>query len=95
MDPKENTFSERVTKDLTFVVPSTSRCSPASFRVNEMFEASVDGQPYDADKWGAYYKPAGLQVAGGAKSEDSAPAPVAQARPAVTATPAPADGCAC
>ena len=30
--------------------------------MKEMFEASVDGQPYDADKWGAYYKPYGLQT---------------------------------
>ena len=46
--------------------------------IKEMFEASVDGQPYDADKWGAYYKPAGLQIAGGNTSE-SAPAPAAPA----------------
>lgn len=57
--------------------------------IKEMFEASVDGQPYDAEKWGAYFKPAGMQIQGPAKSEDAAPAPVAQARPAV-ATPAPA-----
>lgn len=31
--------------------------------IKEMFEASVDGQPYDADRWAAYYKPYGLQVA--------------------------------
>ena len=30
--------------------------------IKEMFEASVDGQPYDADKWGAYYKPYGLDT---------------------------------
>jgi hypothetical protein len=27
--------------------------------IQEMFEASVDGQPYDADKWAQYFKPAG------------------------------------
>ena len=27
--------------------------------MKEMFEASVDGQPYDEDKWGAYFKPRG------------------------------------
>ena len=53
--------------------------------IKEMFEASVDGQPYDADKWGAYYKPYGLKIEGGDKRED-APAPRAAA-PA----PAPAD----
>jgi len=34
--------------------------------IKEMFEASVDGQPYDPDRWGAYYKPYGLEVKGGA-----------------------------
>lgn len=28
--------------------------------MKEMFEASVDGRPYDADRWAAYYKPAGM-----------------------------------
>jgi hypothetical protein len=28
--------------------------------IKEMFEASVDGQVYDADRWSQYYKPAGL-----------------------------------
>ena len=39
--------------------------------MKEMFEASVDGQPYDADKWGAYYKPYGLQTKA---SDQTAPA---------------------
>ena len=30
--------------------------------IKEMFEASVDGQAYDADRWGAYYKPRGVNV---------------------------------
>ena len=30
--------------------------------IHEMFEASVDGQPYDPDLFGQYYKPAGLQI---------------------------------
>lgn len=30
--------------------------------IKEMFEASVDGQPYDADRWANYYKPYGLQT---------------------------------
>ena len=33
--------------------------------IKEMFEASVDGQPYDADRWAAYYKPYGLDVKSG------------------------------
>ena len=44
--------------------------------LKEMFEASVDGQAYDADKWGAYYKPAGFQ---GGNATPAAPAPTAPA----------------
>ena len=52
--------------------------------LKEMFEASVDGQPYDADKWGAYYKPYGLNVAtpAAAASDDDTPAPAVAAKPA-------------
>jgi hypothetical protein len=28
--------------------------------IKEMFEASVDGQPFDMDRWGQYFKPAGM-----------------------------------
>jgi hypothetical protein len=49
--------------------------------LKEMFEASVDGQPYDADKWGAYYKPYGLDVPNAAPAAESAPAPAAVAEP--------------
>ena len=28
--------------------------------MHEMFEASVDGQAYDSEKWGSYYKPYGM-----------------------------------
>lgn len=58
--------------------------------MKEMFEASVDGQPYDTEKWGAYFRPRG--VAAPAGSTPAAPAPVAEsAKPVVApvvATPA-------
>jgi len=28
--------------------------------IKEMFEASVDGQPFDMERWGQYYRPAGM-----------------------------------
>jgi len=31
----------------------------------EMFEASVDGEPYDADRWSQYFRPAGLSQSTG------------------------------
>ena len=53
--------------------------------IKEMFEASVDGQAYDAERWGSYYKPAGLNTGSGSGDDDT-PA----AKPAAKATPAPA-----
>jgi len=51
--------------------------------MKEMFEASVDGQPYDTERWGAYFRPAGVQApAGSAPEADAAPATMAKAAPA-------------
>ena len=47
--------------------------------IKEMFEASVDGQAYDPDRWSQYYKPAGFGGKGG--DDDSA----TKAAPAATA----------
>jgi len=66
--------------------------------MKEMFEASVDGEAYDMDKWGQYFKPAGMSQNTGdpnkakASAPAAAPAPVAEAAPTPTteATPAPA-----
>jgi hypothetical protein len=70
--------------------------------MKEMFEASVDGEPYDMERWGQYFKPAGMSQNTGDpqkpvstpkatpapshNDEDDTPAPVAKATPA----PAPA-----
>jgi len=60
--------------------------------MKEMFEASVDGEAYDMDRWGQYFKPAGMSQATGdpnrpaasapAADADDEPAPVAKAVPA-------------
>ena len=51
-----------------------------------MFEASVDGQPYDPDKWSQYFRPAGMaQRTGDPVSAKVAPQPA----PAMEATAAP------
>jgi hypothetical protein len=39
----------------------------------EMFEASVDGEPYDADRWSQYFRPAGMAAATGDPMSTSAP----------------------
>jgi len=64
--------------------------------MQEMFEASVDNQPYDADRWSQYFRPAGMQSrtgdpniasAGGTATSRTADAPVAT--PVVEAVAAP------
>jgi hypothetical protein len=56
--------------------------------IKEMFEASVDGQPYDTERWGQYFRPAGVGAPQGGTTDESAAAP-APAPVARTATPAP------
>jgi hypothetical protein len=53
----------------------------------EMFEASVDGQLYDAERWSTYYRPFGVE----APSTGARPAPAAPARPAPAAPARPAE----
>jgi len=63
--------------------------------MKEMFEASVDGEAYDMDKWGQYFKPAGMgQATGDPNKSTSTPAqsstPVTEAASAPEAVAAPA-----
>jgi hypothetical protein len=54
--------------------------------IKEMFEASVDGQSYDTERWGQYYRPAGVNAPAGGSAPttqvEDAPAPAAKAAPA-------------
>ena len=56
--------------------------------MKEMFEASVDGQPYDPERWGQYFRPAGMAQATGNRGAGaetaSTPAPVAAPAPVST-----------
>jgi len=70
--------------------------------MKEMFEASVDGQAYDMERWGQYFKPAGMGQATGdphratantstpaaPASEDFEDEPAPKAAPAAPAAPA-------
>ena len=66
--------------------------------MQEMFEASVDGEAYDADRWGQYFRPAGMAQRTGDPNtpKASTPAPAApvaedvpfEADPAPTPAPA-------
>lgn len=38
--------------------------------IKEMFEASVDGQPYDNERWGQYYRPYGLDAPTGSTTAE-------------------------
>jgi hypothetical protein len=67
--------------------------------MKEMFEASVDGEAYDMERWGQYFKPAGMSQNTGDPNKsapkasapaphddaDEEPAPVAKAAPVATA----------
>lgn len=59
--------------------------------MKEMFEASVDGEAYDMDKWGQYFRPAGMSQATGdpnkAANAPAAPAPTPAAETAPAAAP--------
>ncbi len=54
--------------------------SEAELRIiKEMFEASVDGQPYDVERWGQYYRPYGLEAPAGATAAPTEAAPTVAA----------------
>lgn len=52
--------------------------------MKEMFEASVDGEPFDMERWGQYFKPAGMGAATGDPVKAAAPAATPKAAPVVT-----------
>ena len=65
--------------------------------MKEMFEASVDGEAYDPERWGQYYRPAGMaartgdpNVAPAATAPTPAAAPVQETAPAPTPVAEPA-----
>jgi len=58
--------------------------------MKEMFEASVDGQAYDAERWGNYYKPRGQFNAPATATVNASAVVTATAPIAPVATPAPA-----
>jgi hypothetical protein len=63
-------------KNLADFLPK--RPGPAELTaIMEMFEASVDGQAYDQERWGQYYRPAGLRDEDG----DARPASKAEQSP--------------
>ena len=41
--------------------------------MKEMFEASVDGQPYDQERWGQYFRPAGMTAPTGSNNAGTTP----------------------
>ena len=58
--------------------------------IKEMFEASVDGQPYDVERFGQYYRPYGVDAPAGSSSSSTSTATAATpATPAPAATPTP------
>jgi len=58
--------------------------------IKDMFEASVDGKPYDPDRWGAYFRPAGVAdpqgSSTGSETVVESVAPVEKSAPVSTAS---------
>ena len=74
--------------DLSTFLPK--KPSEAEVRViKEMFEASVDGQSYDTERWGQYFRPAGVSAPAGSATTESAPATTHNAPAPATITPVP------
>ena len=66
--------------------------------MQEMFEASVDGEAYDAERWSNYFRPAGMQArtgdpnvasSNGTATSQTAPTPAPAPAPAAEPAPAP------
>jgi hypothetical protein len=57
--------------------------------IKEMFEASVDGQPYNTERWGAYFRPAGVSAPAGSVASEESAAPVSAPKAAPAARPVP------
>lgn len=55
--------------------------------IKEMFEASVNGEAYDPDRWAAYFKPSGIMLNGGNRTDDADEA--AAPKPALRAVTTP------
>jgi hypothetical protein len=55
--------------------------------IKEMFEASVDGEAYDMERWGQYFKPAGMSQATGDPAARRTEAVVDEDEPAAVAAP--------
>src|SRR6056300_257312 len=58
--------------------------------MKEMFEASVDGEAYDADRFGQYFRPAGMAARTGDPNVSSSNGTATSRTEAPAATPAPA-----
>jgi len=57
--------------------------------MQEMFEASVDGEAYDPDRWSNYFRPAGMQQRTGDPQVAASPQATAVSQSAPTPAPAP------
>jgi hypothetical protein len=59
--------------------------------IKEMFEASVDGEAYDADRWSQYFRPSGMQARTGDPTKIASPnaTAVSQSAPVAPVAPTP------
>ena len=58
--------------------------------IKEMFEASVDGEAYDPERWSNYFRPSGMAARTGDPTKAASPQATATSQSAPAANPAPA-----
>jgi len=89
--PLTSTEREAIDKHGLFNLADTLPKKPTAVElkvIREMFEASVDGQMYDLERWGQYYKPYGLGGDDETATARSAPASAPAPAPLVSQSPA-------
>ena len=85
-DEENNAINQFGLFDLSEFLPK----KPSDVEVKvmqEMFQASVDGEPYDQEKFGQYFRPAGLSSKTGDPVTPTAETPKPVAQPAATEAP--------
>ena len=100
---KEDTYAalyatvdtEKKEKAIVCILGTGSNCSYYNGHdieqkvMHEMFESSVDGEAYDADRWSQYFRPAGMQARTGDPQQAASPQATATSQSAPAPTPTP------
>ena len=85
-DAEMNAVNEHGLFDLSDFLPKKPDETAVQV-IKEMFEASVDGEAYDAERWSQYFRPAGMQARTGDPQVAASPQATATSQSAPAAAP--------